>query len=254
MKSKFLRRVIGFLALVGFVFGMKTLITGKHVTEIAQEAALQKAEKTKEAQADKKEKEQKATLPDVSTSDWQLRLVNRDNPTEELSPELAVVGNVYVDARIADQAEQFLVAAQEIDAAEHFISGYRSVDYQTELYYYYLEQEMLANPEWTQEEAEKQVQTYSQPPGSSEHHTGLAIDMSTVDYLNQSDPSVVTKVVAMAPKYGFVLRYPKGKEAETGISYEDWHFRYVGVESAKYMKKHKLSLEAYLELLKEEGR
>ncbi|NWO77103.1 D-alanyl-D-alanine carboxypeptidase family protein, partial [Escherichia coli] len=74
-----------------------------------------------------------------------------------------------------------------------------------------------------------------QPAGASEHQTGLAMDMSTVNYLNQSDADVVEKVTAIAPEYGFVLRFPKGKMESTGVDYEDWHFRYVGKESAKYM-------------------
>jgi D-alanyl-D-alanine carboxypeptidase len=54
--------------------------------------------------------------------------------------------------------------------------------------------------------------------------------------------------------YGFILRFPKGKEAETGIEYESWHFRYVGTENAKYLEKYDLSLEEYIQLLKEAGK
>ena len=55
----------------------------------------------------------------------------------------------------------------------------------------------------------------------------------------------------LAPKYGFVLRFPEGKASSTGVDYEDWHFRYVGKKSAEYMAKHDLTLEEYLALLKE---
>ena len=190
-------------------------------------------------------------LPDVSPKDWELLLVNRDNKSKELNPELANVYGVSVDARIAKNVEEFLAAAQEINPSYHLISGYRSVAYQTELYNSYVQQEMADDPTLTESQAEKKVQTYSQPPGASEHQTGLAIDMSTVDSLDEADPATVAKVKKIAPKYGFVLRFPDGKTSSTGVGYEDWHFRYVGKESAEYMTEHNLTLEEYLVLLKE---
>ncbi len=192
-----------------------------------------------------------ADLPDVSSSDWELVLVNRDNITAEMNPDLTQIDNIYVDSRIADNVRNFLAAAQAIDSSEHLISGYRSVAYQEELFNSYVSQEMAADPSLTQEAAEELVKTYSQPAGASEHQTGLAIDMSTVDSLNESDANVVAQVAAIAPEYGFVLRFPEGKSDSTGVDYEDWHFRYVGVESAKYMTENNLTLEEYVALLKE---
>ena len=78
--------------------------------------------------------------------------------------------------------------------------------------------------------------------------------MSTVNSLNESDANVVAQVAAIAPEYGFVLRFPEGKSDSTGVNYEDWHFRYVGVESAKYMTESNLTLEEYVALLKENNR
>ena len=190
-------------------------------------------------------------LPDVSPKDWQLLLVNRDNKSKELNPEIADVDGVSVDARIAKNVKEFLAAAQEIDPSYHLISGYRSVAYQTELYNSYVQQEMAADPSLTESQAEKKVQTYSQPPGASEHQTGLAIDMSAPNGLSEE---VVQQIIALAPQYGFVLRYPEGKNAITGVDYENWHFRYVGKESAEYMTEHNLTLEEYLALLKEKSK
>ena len=178
-------------------------------------------------------------------------MVNRDNKSKELNPKIADVDGISVDSRIAKNVKEFLAAAQEIDPSYHLISGYRSVAYQTELYNTYVQQEMATDPSLTKSQAEKKVQTYSQPPGASEHQTGLAIDMSTVDSLNEADPDTVAKVKELAPKYGFVLRFPEGKASSTGVDYEDWHFRYVGKKSAEYMTKHDLTLEEYLALLKE---
>ena len=66
-------------------------------------------------------------LPDVSADDWQLIVVNRDNITKELNPDLTTIDNIKVDSRIADNVKEFLAAAQKIDSKEHLISGYRSV-------------------------------------------------------------------------------------------------------------------------------
>ena len=193
-------------------------------------------------------------LPKVSSKDWDLVLVNRKHITAELNPNVTEIDGISVDSRIADNVTKFLAAAQNIDASEHLISGYRSVAYQEGLYNFYISKEMAANPSLSQAEAGSLVQTYSQPAGASEHQTGLAIDMSTVDSLNESDKTVAAKVQAIAPDYGFVLRFPEDGVGSTGVEYEDWHYRYVGVESAKYMTANHITLEKYLTLLKEKNR
>ena len=190
-------------------------------------------------------------LPDSSPSEWNLRLVNREHLTPELNPDLAMVGPIQVDSRIAQEVSDFLAAAQALDPAFHLISGYRSVAYQKDLFQSYVNQEKANDPSLSDDEARDLVQTYSQPAGASEHQTGLAIDLSTVDALNQADKAVMAKVHALAPRYGFVLRFPEGKTAVTGVSYEDWHFRYVGKRTARYMTDHQLTLEEYLEQLEE---
>ena len=80
---------------------------------------------------------------------------------------------------------------------------------------------------------------------------GLAIDMSVE--AGQSD-ELGMQLAAIAPQYGFVLRYPDGKSNITGVNFENWHFRYVGVENAQYMAKHQLVLEEYIQLLKKAGK
>ena len=166
----------------------------------------------------------------------------------ELNPQLVDVEEIKVDSRIAEQTKQFLAAARAVAPEESLISGYRSVEEQTELY-----NERVAQLEATglpHEEAERQAQTQVQVPGASEHQTGLAIDMSAPNGLSEE---VVQQIIALAPQYGFVLRYPEGKNAITGVDYENWHFRYVGVENAQYMVKHQLVLEEYIQKLKEAG-
>ena len=159
------------------------------------------------------------------------------------------IDDIQVDSRIAENTRQFLAAARTIAPGETLISGYRSRAEQTELY-----EEALALAEeegLSRQEAEQEVQKRIQLPGASEHQTGLAIDMSEPE--GQED-GVANKIAEIAPKYGFILRYPEGKSDITGVNFENWHYRYVGVESAQYMQKHHLVLEEYLALLKESAR
>lgn len=245
MKTSFTKRLVAGIVVIVFVLAIVYFIGGKKDNQ--QSTATTKASQSTASSSKKKT----SSLPDVSASDWELVLVNRDHITKEMNPELATVNGISVDARIAENVEAFLAAAQAIDASEHFISGYRSVAYQEGLFNSYVQQEMAADPSLSESEAEALVKTYSQPAGASEHQTGLAIDMSTVDALNQSDTTVAKQVQALAPQYGFVLRFPKGKSSSTGVDYEDWHFRYVGKKSAEYMTKHNLTLEEYVALLEE---
>ena len=89
-------------------------------------------------------------------------------------------------------------------------------------------------------------------PGHSEHHTGLAFDMSlyiggvTHSFDGEGD---YTWIAENCHKYGYIVRYPEGKTDITGISYEPWHFRYVGKAHATFMKQNNLCLEEYIELL-----
>ena len=192
---------------------------------------------------------QSSDLPKVSVDDWELTLINRSHLQEEFHPKLTQIDDIQVDSRIAENTRQFLAAARAIAPGETLISGYRSRAEQTELY-----EEALALAEeegLSRQEAEQEVQKRIQLPGASEHQTGLAIDMSEPE--GQED-GVANKIAEIAPKYGFILRYPEGKSDITGVDFENWHYRYVGVESAQYMQKHHLVLEEYLTLLKESAR
>lgn len=242
--NKLLSFLFQLLVILLFIFCLFYYIKAeKEPVKTTQKETLQKRTVAKQ--------DSQKDLPNVSIDDWDLVLVNRDHPKEEMNPELVDINGISVDKRIADATAEFLAAAQAVNAQEHLISGYRSVAYQAELYQSYVSQEMANDPSLTQDAAEAIVQTYSQPAGSSEHQTGLAIDMSTVDALNQSDVETVKQVTALAPKYGFILRFPDGKQESTGVGYEDWHFRYVGKKSAAYISKHQISLEEYIKLLKE---
>lgn len=113
-------------------------------------------------------------------------------------------------------------------------SNFRSYSDQIALYKKYVEQDGQAAAD-----------TYSARPGFSEHQTGLVIDLNSVDDSFANTPEAAW-VAQNAHKYGFIVRYPKGKEAITGYQYEPWHIRYLGVDTATAVYQSGKTLEEYL--------
>ena len=111
---------------------------------------------------------------------------------------------------------------------------------------------MKEHPDWTEEEAIAYVKLSSCPPGTSEHQTGLCVDMHNWPSADRDKAKDFAASEAgkwlqeNCYKFGFVLRFPEDKTDITGILYESWHFRYVGVEVAMDMKDTGLCLEEYL--------
>lgn len=120
-------------------------------------------------------------------------------------------------------------------------SGYRPYSYQKYLFNKYVNKD-----------GRYRAEQYSAEPGHSEHQSGLCADVSSpsVNY-NLSQAYGTTEegkwLTSHAHKYGFIIRFPKGKEKITGYEYEPWHIRYVGKDAAKEIYKQKLTLEEYLE-------
>jgi D-alanyl-D-alanine carboxypeptidase len=151
----------------------------------------------------------------------------------------------------AKAAEALVLALHEQGYTDIVItSGYRSYSYQQSLFNTYIEQEMAAHPTWTEEQARQYVLTYSAAPGTSEHHTGNAIDLISTSNV------VLDESFAQNPAYewlqenahyfGFILRYPADKTSITGYSYEPWHYRFVGAKAATEIHEQGLTLEEYL--------
>lgn len=127
-------------------------------------------------------------------------------------------------------------------------SAYRSYATQNYLFNQYTQDEMANNPSLTKAQAEAIVETYSCRPGTSEHQTGLCCDMHTLsgaDVSFKNDPAF-DWLAENAWKFGFILRFPEGKTDITGISYEPWHFRYVGRYHAYKIYQGGLCLEEYV--------
>lgn len=115
-------------------------------------------------------------------------------------------------------------------------SNFRSYQYQAQLYNQYVAIDGV-----------EKADTYSARPGYSEHQTGLTIDMNTItDAFGQTAEGKWIK--DNCHKYGFIVRYPEGKESITGYKYEPWHIRYLGVELATKVYDSGLTLEEYLNI------
>ena len=142
-------------------------------------------------------------------------------------------------------------------------SAYRTYEYQERLFNKYIENESNSHPTWSEDRVKEEVLTYSAAPGTSEHQTGLCVDLFTdemeglYNFGKETPKNPYDKGFAEteayewlcenAYKYGFILRFPENKTGITGYSYESWHYRYVGVEHATEIHEKGLTLEEYLD-------
>ncbi|CAM3498096.1 LD-carboxypeptidase LdcB [Aeromicrobium ponti] len=150
----------------------------------------------------------------------------------------------YMRQDAAAALEELFKVAQKAGVELFAVSGYRSFDRQTQVF----------EAEVSRVGEEKAVQAVAFP-GSSEHQTGLSMDISSRSAnLELSEKFGETKegkwLAENAHRYGFILRYPKGKESVTGYKYEPWHFRYVGADAATVIYEKKWTLEEYFNIVK----
>lgn len=126
-----------------------------------------------------------------------------------------------------------------VDAEEEGLYLKNSSDYRS-----YYDQERIYN-RYVEDDGVELADTYSSRPGHSDHQTGLAIDLNSIDD-SFGDTPESDWVAENAHKYGFIIRFPKGKDKYTGYQYEPWHIRYLGIEKATEVFKSGLSLEEFL--------
>ena len=146
--------------------------------------------------------------------------------------------STYDPGKLSDEfmnAFYEMQAAARLDNIELFVaSGYRSYEYQVDLYNYYVKKD-----------GKELADTYSARPGYSEHQTGLTADINSADESFEGTKEAIW-LNDNCYKYGFIVRYPKGKDEYTGYEYEPWHLRYVGKEfSNKIHEAGDISLEEY---------
>lgn len=153
---------------------------------------------------------------------------------KELVKGYALLDNTIRLSQVVAQKFQRMVDAAAKDGVRHFMisSGYRDNKEQGQLY-------------------KKMGADYALPAGYSEHNLGLSLDIgSTQKEMNRAPEGKWLQKNAWA--YGFILRYPKDKTEITGIQYEPWHFRYVGLPHSAIMQENDFTLEQYLDFLKQQ--
>lgn len=211
---------------------------------------------TNTEETDKKEEENKKEKDiDSNTSDWELVLVNRDHKIPEgYSVELEEVETTHkIDKRVAESLKQMLSDAREEGLSPIICSSYRTREKQTQLYNNKVKEYKRFG--YSSDEAENLASYWVAIPGTGEHETGLAVDIVSKKYQildeKQEETDVQKWLMENSYKYGFTLRYPTDKKEITMINYEPWHYRYVGIDNATYMKEHDMCLEEYIDYLKQ---
>lgn len=191
-------------------------------------------------------------LPALEEAPWYLTLANADHPLPaDWAIETATLTNgLEIDARIYDALTRMLNDCKAAGLSPIVCSAYRTVSRQQELFdaklEYYLAEGLDDDAAYASASAVVAI------PGTSEHNLGLAVDICALDYQLLDDAQAETAeqkwLMEHCTEYGFILRYPQGKEDLTGIIWEPWHYRYVGVEAAKAISESDLCLEEYLAL------
>ena len=183
----------------------------------------------------------------ISASDeWNLIVVNRWNEIpEDYSVDLMELSNGQkIDSRIYPALQEMFDAARAEGIYPIVREGYRTTEEQQEI----LDDKIQAyiNEGYSKRRAEKTAKEWVALPGTSEHQLGIAVDINA-DKSKCTNEEVYEWLAENAYKYGFILRYPVGKQEITGTSYESWHYRYVGIEAAQEIYEQGICLEEYFQ-------
>ncbi len=170
-----------------------------------------------------------------------LILVNKDNPVPAgYQTELTTLSNgIMVDSRAYPDLQEMFDTMRAEGIYPVVVEGYRTYEYQQEVMQNRINGYIAEG--YSEEDAKAEAEKWVAVPGTSEHELGLAIDIG-----GASPWDVYNWLAENAYKFGFILRYPEGRESVTGIDYEPWHYRFVGREAAEEIYKSGLCLEEYV--------
>lgn len=194
-----------------------------------------------------------ADAPVFSKDDWKLLLINKQHSVpEDYTFELGnITDTMRCDERIIDDLRDMLHMAKKDKVNLDVRSPYRDMARQEYLFNRKITLYMSQGMSFVEAfKLSGQVVTY---PGASEHQIGLALDIVSDKYGSLDKGFGETKagkwLAENSYRFGFILRYPEGKEYITGIAYEPWHFRYVGVDAATVIMQNGITLEEFWEEL-----
>lgn len=217
-------------------------------TPIAGEEENTEADETTTAPEEPTTARSKALIAGIDDeNNWTVAIISVNYPLpDKYTPKLAAAlpsSNIELDARIVQYYQQMYAAAKQAGCILTPYSGYHSYSLQETTYTrklnFYLSQGL------SEEEAKAQTNKKILPAGCSEHNAGIAVDIvsASADFVNTKEYQWLRD---NAHNYGFVLRYPEEKEALTGVSFQPWHWRFVGVENAQKMVSANQCLEEFL--------
>ena len=189
-------------------------------------------------------------IPEYNGQTWNLFLVNLWNKLpDDFTVDLTYLKNGHaVDSRAYPDLQDMMDDCRAAGLSPLICSSYRTYEKQVTLYDNQVAKYLAKG--YTQDQAEKEAAMWVAIPGTSEHHTGLALDIVSLDYQYLDEKQEETPeqqwLLENAWLYGWILRYPPEKVDLTGIAYEPWHYRYVGKEVAKEIHDAGICLEEYL--------
>jgi D-alanyl-D-alanine carboxypeptidase len=189
------------------------------------------------------------TMKRFSREDWSIILVNKQHPIpDDYEFKLGTIsGSMKCDERVITPLRDMVRAAHEDGVNLVICSPYRDINRQTMLFNNKVNRYMDGGMSYM--DAYNLASQAVTVPGSSEHQIGLAVDIVTNGYTTLDEGFGETAagkwLYENSARYGFILRYPKGKEHITSIEYEPWHFRYVGVEAATLITDECICLEEF---------
>ena len=246
-KKQFQQRLIILLAIT-FVLGfLAGFFVGKNLEKEIQFVMAEPENESSQTGSSQEKAIDYESLP------WNLKLVNFEHALDETfePAKLAEVDNGYAaDSRIADATKKMIADARSKDNVRIIaLSAYRDYDYQMELFENKV-QRLQQEKGYSVGKAREEAKTVVAYPGTSEHQLGLALDLVDARHVkldeSQENTAAYKWLYEHCAEYGFIVRYPNEKTDITGIIYEPWHFRYVGVEAATYIMEHNITLEEYL--------
>ena len=183
-------------------------------------------------------------------------LVNRENPlSDDYQVETRNIVNNGVttdfkfDVRAVEHLEAMLKDAADAGHPVLIRSAHRTINYQKMLYNNKVQ--AYLNAGYSQQAAQTEAAKWVAVPGTSEHNLGIVVDIVNQGYTGEleqyfEEQPLFDWLLENCADYGFILRYPKTKESVTGIVYEPWHYRYIGVDLATEIHKQGITYEEYI--------
>ena len=189
-------------------------------------------------------------FPDINITRWEYILINADNPMNSYAPEVKQFedSGMYFDSRAIKSLTALVQAARDAGFEPYLNLGYRSFSSQQHVFNDKAS-ELSRDGTYSYEEARQIAAELVAKPGTSDHQTGLGIDITDKQYdfydYSKMDKAFFEWLDAHCAEYGFIKRYPADKKSITGWD-EPWHYRYVGKDAAAFITENGLCLEEFV--------